>query len=175
MWQQAVADKTNEIPVMEDVLRGLLREGRGITVDALLTQRAIAQKLVAGGGESVMLVKGHQPQLQQDIRLVFQEPLARTETIAACEMVDHGHGHLEERRLTTSPALVGYSDWPGLAQVCPVERRGTVVKQSGPQQEEVVYGVTSLSPQRAGPGGVASGPAALADRQQGPLGAGCHV
>ena len=41
--QQAVADKTTELPVLEDVLRGLLLEGRVITVDALLTPRAIAQ------------------------------------------------------------------------------------------------------------------------------------
>jgi hypothetical protein len=37
VWQQAVADKTTEIPVLEDVLRGLLLEGWVITVDALLT------------------------------------------------------------------------------------------------------------------------------------------
>jgi predicted transposase YbfD/YdcC len=153
VWQQAVADKTNEIPVMEDVLRGLLLEGRVITVDALLTQRAIAQTLVEGGGDYVMIVKGNQPQLQHDIRLVFQEPLTRTETITACELVDHGHGRLEERRLTASPALVEYSDWPGLAQVFQVQRRVTV-KKSGVQREEVVYGVTSLSPDRAGPEGL---------------------
>jgi hypothetical protein len=28
-----------------------------------------------------------------------------------------GHGRIEQRNLTTSEALVGYSDWPGLAQV----------------------------------------------------------
>ena len=37
LWQQAVADKTKEIPVLEDVLHGLVVEGRVITVDALLT------------------------------------------------------------------------------------------------------------------------------------------
>jgi predicted transposase YbfD/YdcC len=153
VWQQAVADKTNEISVMEDVLRGLLLEGRVITVDALLTQRAIAQQLVEGGGDYVMIVKGNQPQLQQDIRLVFQEPIARTEIITACETVDYGHGRLEERRLTTSLALVGYSDWPGLAQVFQIERRVTV-KKSGTRRAEVVYGVTSLSPERARPEGL---------------------
>jgi predicted transposase YbfD/YdcC len=153
MGQQAVADKTNEIPVMEEILRGLVLEGRVITVDALLTQRRIAQHLVAGGGDDVMIVKGNQPQLQEDIRLVFQEPSAQTESIAACETVDQGHGRLEERRLTTSPALMGYSDWPGLAQVVQVERRVTV-KKSGAQRAEVVYGVTSLAPERASPEGL---------------------
>jgi predicted transposase YbfD/YdcC len=153
VWQQAVADKTNEIPVLEDVLRGLLLEGRVITVDALLTQRASAQCLVEGGGDYVMLVKGNQPQLQHDIGLVFQEPTALAETMTACDTLDHGHGRLEERRLTASTALVEYSDWPGLAQVFQVERRVTV-KKSGAQRAEVVYGVTSLSPERAGPAGL---------------------
>jgi len=153
VWQQAVADKTNEIPVLEEVLRGLLLEGRVITVDALLTQRAIAQRLVEGGGDYVMIVKGNQPQLQHDIRLVFQEPTALAETMTACDTMDHGHGRLEERRLTASTALVEYSDWPGLAQVFQVERRVTV-KKSGAQRAEVVYGVTSLSPERETPEGL---------------------
>jgi hypothetical protein len=51
VWQQAVADKTHEIPVLEEVLRGLLLEGRVITVDAWLTPRAIADRLVEGGGD----------------------------------------------------------------------------------------------------------------------------
>jgi predicted transposase YbfD/YdcC len=153
VWQQAVADKTNEMPVLEEVLRGLLLEGRVITVDAWLTQRAIADRLVEGGGDYVMLVKGNQPQLQHNIRLVFQESTALAETMTACDTMDHGHGRLEERRLTASTALVDYRDWPGLAQVFQVERRVTV-KKSGAQRVEVVYGVTSLSPERARPEGL---------------------
>jgi predicted transposase YbfD/YdcC len=100
-----------------------------------------------------MLVKGNQPQLQHDIRLVFQEPTVLAETMTASDTLDHGHGRLEERRLTASTALVEYSDWPGLAQVFQVERRVTV-KKSGVQRVEVVYGVTSLSPERVRPEGL---------------------
>jgi hypothetical protein len=49
-WQPAVADKTKEMPALEDVWRQVVVEGRVITVDAWLTPRAIAQHLVAGGG-----------------------------------------------------------------------------------------------------------------------------
>ena len=83
LWQQAVADKTNEISVLEDVWRGLVVEGRVITVDALLTQRAIAERIVQGGGDDVMMVKGNQPQLQHDIQLVFHEAHVLAETLAA--------------------------------------------------------------------------------------------
>jgi hypothetical protein len=51
LWPQAVAHKTHAIPVLEEVVRGLIVAGRVITVDALLTQRAIAQGIVEGGGD----------------------------------------------------------------------------------------------------------------------------
>jgi hypothetical protein len=49
-WPQAVADKTQAIPVLEDGLRALGGEGRVSTVDALLTQRASADRRVHDGG-----------------------------------------------------------------------------------------------------------------------------
>jgi predicted transposase YbfD/YdcC len=150
VWQQAVADKTNEIPVLEDVLRSLLLAGRVITVDAWLTQRTIAQRVVEGGGDEVMLVTGNQPQLQQDIRLVFQDPSTVGEARARIETVESGHGRIEKRRLTASAALTGGSDWPGLAQVFALERHVTR-KKRGAQHHEVVYGITSLGPDRADP------------------------
>lgn len=100
-----------------------------------------------------MILKGHQPQLHQDIDGVFHDPTVLAETMTASETVDSGHGRIEQRRLTASTALVGYSDWPGLAQVFHLERSVTL-KKRGAQRQEVVYGVTSLSPDRTGPAGL---------------------
>ena len=97
-----------------------------------------------------MLVKGHQPQLQHDMQRVCQEGHTSAETVSTAEMVDSGHGRIEQRRLTASSALVGYSDWPGLAQVFAIERSVTM-KQHGEQRHKVVYGVTSLSLDQADP------------------------
>jgi hypothetical protein len=49
--QQAGDDKTNEIPVALDLLRHMVLEGRIVTMDALLTQRQIAQHIVEAGGD----------------------------------------------------------------------------------------------------------------------------
>jgi hypothetical protein len=70
--------------------------------------------------------------------------------MTATETVDSGHGRLEQRRLTASVALAGYRDWPGLAQVFPLER-AVIMKKRGEQRHDVVYGVTSLGPDQAGP------------------------
>jgi hypothetical protein len=60
--QHAVADKTNEIPVALEWLRQVVLDGRVVTMDALLTQRAIAQQIVEAGGDDVMVGKDNQPQ-----------------------------------------------------------------------------------------------------------------
>jgi predicted transposase YbfD/YdcC len=152
LTQQAVAAKTNEIKEVETVLRQIVLTGRVVTMDALLTQRQVAQTIVNAGGDYVMIVKENQPQLKADIELVFTMPPAgdRQESVRT---VDVGHGRIETRNLTTSEALVGYSDWPGLAQVFEVGRH-VITKKTGTEQVEVVYGATSLSPERATPGRV---------------------
>jgi predicted transposase YbfD/YdcC len=152
LTQQAVAAKTNEIKEVETVLNQIVLTGRVVTMDALLTQRQVAQTIVDAGGDYVMIVKENQPQLKADIELVFTLPPAgdRQERVRT---VDVGHGRIETRNLTTSEALVGYSDWPGLAQVFEVGRH-VITKKTGPDRVEVVYGVTSLSSERATPGRV---------------------
>ena len=65
--QYAVDDKTNEITAVESLLCQLVLEGRIVTMDALLTQRHVAQTIVDKGGDYVMIVKDNQPQLRADI------------------------------------------------------------------------------------------------------------
>jgi hypothetical protein len=64
--------------------------------------------------------------------------------------VDLGHGRIEQRNLTTSAALVEYSDWPGLAQVFELGRH-VMFPKTGKERVEVAYGITSLRPERATP------------------------
>jgi predicted transposase YbfD/YdcC len=147
--QQAVDDKSNEISHVETVLRQLVLQGRVLTMDALLTQRHVAQTIVDAEGDYVMIVKDNQPQLRADIELVFTLPPAgdRQET---ARTVDIGHGRIEQRNITTSEALGGSSDWPGLAQVFELGRH-VITQKTGKERAEVVYGVTSLPPKRATP------------------------
>ena len=65
----------------------------------------------------------------------------------ATQINKHG-GRVEQRRLWVSDILVGYSDWPNLAQVCRLER--TVARKGGTSRE-LAYAVTSLSTQEANP------------------------
>jgi hypothetical protein len=83
------------------------------------------------------------------IELVFPLPPAgdRQETARTVEI---GHGRIEQRNLTTSEALAGYSDGPGLAQVLELGRH-VITPKTQKARSEVVYGVTSLGPERGTP------------------------
>ena len=148
--QRAVDAQTNEIAEIEEVLRQIVLKERVFTMDALLTQRHVAQTIVDAGGDYVMIVKDNQPQLRSDIELVCTLPPAGDRQESA-RTVDMGHGRIEQRNFTTRTALVGYSDWPGLTQVFELGRHVSI-KKTEQERVEVVYGVTSLSPERATPG-----------------------
>lgn len=61
--------------------------------------------------------------------------------------VDKGHGRITKRQLQASTRLAGHLDWPGLQQVCRIER---VVKEKGCETAEIAYAITSLTAKRAG-------------------------
>ena len=95
-----------------------------------------------------MPVKDNQPRLLWDLARLFADPALVAETGTGARTLDKGHGRLEVRRLRASTALVGYSDWPGLAQALCVEREVTRLN-TGEVRRERVYAVTSLAPERA--------------------------
>ena len=146
--QQGVPDDTNEIPVMHHVLHNLILAGRVVTADAQHTQPPIAQAILDAGGDYVMPVKKNQPQVYEDVATLFQESRVVADTLTDAQQTDFGHGRTTARRLTASTALVGYTDWPGVQQVFRLERQVTT-KKSGKRRREVVYGITSLPPERA--------------------------
>jgi hypothetical protein len=134
--QQAVAAKTHEITEVETVFGAIVLAGRIVTMDALLTQRQVAQTMGAAGGDDVMIVKDNQPELKAEIALVFTLPPAGDRQ-AHVRTVDIGHGRSETRTLTTREALVGSSAWPGLAQVFEVGRH-VLIQKTGQERVEVV-------------------------------------
>jgi hypothetical protein len=62
------------------------------------------------------------------------------------EVHGKGHGRVETRRIRTTTRLTGYLDWPGVKQVCLLER---VRRVKGKTTTEMACAVTSLGPERA--------------------------
>lgn len=63
------------------------------------------------------------------------------------ETVDKGHGRIEVRRLQSTASLNGHLvAWPGVQQVCRLERRRTIGDK---ESVETVYAITSLGRAKA--------------------------
>lgn len=154
MAQVNVSDKSNEISQADALLTMLVLQGKVITADAMLTQRAISRQIRQSGGHYLLVVKKNQPSLLDDCQMAFCElpRLADLPAEAACNgqaysCTEHG-GRLEERRLKSSRLLDGQTDWPGLRQVLKLERKVTH-KRRGTEWQETAYAITSLGTEEA--------------------------
>ena len=94
------------------LLEGCDIEGKDVTGDALLTQRALASYLVKRQAHHHFSVKGNQPALERDIALLF----AKREAADFVEATPPDHGRIETRRIWCSTALTTYLDFPTSAR-----------------------------------------------------------
>jgi predicted transposase YbfD/YdcC len=130
--QQAVDDKSNEITAIEALLQRLEVRGCVITVDALNTQKHLAQLIVEKQGDYVMALKGNHGLLHQEVSDYFSwlQQDARRLQRAGCdrfEQKDWGHGRVEVRRCYCFEATEedwpqALAQWPGLKSLVVIER-----------------------------------------------------
>lgn len=148
--QVAVEQKRNEISAAPALLLGRAGPGTVTTMDALLTQRSLAEQIEREGGYYLMVVKRNQRRLYDDLALFFQLPAiaADHEQSDRVQTVTKRHGRLERRTLECSTAGAEYLVWPGIAQIMRRTCERTVVK-TGKHSVEVSYGLTNLGSDEA--------------------------
>jgi predicted transposase YbfD/YdcC len=158
VWLQMVVekDKENEIVVAPQLLKRLDLCGKVVVADAMHAQRQLSLQIVESGGDFVWIIKDNQSNTRQAIEHLFapEKPVAGLGCppmdFQPAKTVDKAHGRLEERTITVSSLLKGYLDWPAVEQVFKVERRFTQLA-TGAVEQEVRFGLTSLSSQEASP------------------------
>jgi predicted transposase YbfD/YdcC len=144
--QVAVDGKSNEITAIPQLLALLDLNGALVTIDAIGCQKTIAQKVVTGGGDYVLIVKGNQELLLEDIQQTvgkaldgeLPERLVRTHTVR-----EQAHGRQETRSCVVVQHVAGIRDrqaWPHLRTVGMCRRERTV---NGQTSEEVWYFIGS--------------------------------
>jgi len=119
LGQLKTDDKSNEISAIPELLDMLCIEGATITIDAMGTQKAIAEKIVGGGADYVLALKGNQGTLLQDAEMVEREARPVRET----EEADKGHGRVETRRCQVyepTEWVRQNHDWAGLRSMVKV-------------------------------------------------------
>jgi len=146
LGQIAVDEKSNEIPAIPKLLELLDLHGALVTIDAMGCQKAIAAKVIEGGGDYVLTVKENQEHLQADIRAALNQ--AYESNFAGLEYdtyetQERGHGREEYRCYTVLHCTDGIrqaADWARLTTIglCYSERT-----LNGVTSEELRYFIGS--------------------------------
>ncbi len=121
--QQAVAEQSNEITAIPDLLALLDLQEAVVSIDAMGCQKAIAQTIVEAGADYVLALKDNHPTLYEDVQLWLETEVARGH-LPVLETVAKDHGRIEIRRYALSSQigwLEAKPEWAGLQAVGRVE------------------------------------------------------
>jgi predicted transposase YbfD/YdcC len=100
LGQTKVADKSNEITAIPELLQLLEITGCIVTIDAIGTQTEIAEMIIDGGGDYLLAVKENQGHLFEDVQYLFEVDVAQGFAYAEhsyAKTVNKGHGRMETR------------------------------------------------------------------------------
>lgn len=147
LGQVATEEKSNEITAIPELLRLVDIGGTIITIDAMGTQKVIAEQIVDAGADYVLALKGNQGTLHEEVIQYMEEQ--KENNFADVKAGRHttkekGHGREETRTYIQMPApesLSGFGDWKGFRSIGMVTRH-TVCK--GKETTQTRYFISSL-------------------------------
>jgi predicted transposase YbfD/YdcC len=147
LGQVACAEKSNEITAIPELLRLVDIEGAIITIDAMGTQKAIAEQIIDSGADYVLALKGNQETLHQAVIDHIDEQL--TNDFADAEARRHsttekGHGREEARSYIQMPvpeSLRELDMWKGLKTI---GMATLVCMRNGKETAETRFFISSL-------------------------------
>ena len=146
LGQVAVNEKSNEITAFPEFISQLEIRGAIITADAIHTQKASVKVVTEKKADYAFPVKENQPNLLEDIRLLFAEADAvefRGIDAAHWETLEKKGGRVEGRKyeLLSAQGLPGIEEWAGCQCVGRVKRKRSKGEKI---TEETIYYITSL-------------------------------
>ena len=103
--QEAIHEKTNEIPVFQEMLTYLDIEGKTVTADAMHCQRATCRKVIQHKGDYLFGLKENQPSLLEDVRLFFEGASAKD--LDSFQTVEKNAGRIEKGLAVKSRTFPG--------------------------------------------------------------------
>src|SRR3954452_14705579 len=138
LGQQACAEKSNEITAIPDLLKKIDVRGGIVTIDAMGTQKAIAEAVIGGGADFVLALKRNHESLHTAVIEHIDERL-EGDLEDAQELTTTGRGHgREERRtylqLPIPEVLPGKAGWEGLKSIGVV----TSLRREGEEESLVI-------------------------------------
>ncbi|GAB1355829.1 ISAs1-like element ISEc1 family transposase [Erysipelotrichia bacterium] len=130
--QLKVDEKSNEITAIPEILSVLDIYGCIVTIDAMGCQKDIAEKIIAGGGDYILALKGNQGNLHAQVKDFMNmsvetgfEDVPHEKTVT----IEKDHGRIETREyflVNELDWLENRQDWHGLNSVGVVVSRRTI-------------------------------------------------
>ncbi|WP_295396637.1 ISAs1 family transposase [uncultured Thiodictyon sp.] len=132
LGQVATDAKSNEITAIRQLLELLNIKGCIVTIDAMGCQTAIAEQIIAQGGDSLLALKGNQGTLAAEVEDAFIDADAKDDVgcdAQGLETSERGHERREIRRYRTLGDLSGVprsAVWEGMNMIGMVESQREV-------------------------------------------------
>jgi len=147
LGQQKVDDKSNEITAIPKLLDLLSLAGMIVSIDAMGTQKEIANQIIDKNADYVLALKGNHGKLHDDIRLFLEAEVGKTKgskITTSYEEIDKGHGRIEHRICYVSDHihwLEQRKQWRDLKTVIMVESHVSVGEHTTTERR---YYISSL-------------------------------
>ena len=148
LGQRKVDSKSNEITAIPKLIKVLELSGCLVTIDAMGTQKNIAQLIIEKGADYCLALKGNQGNIHEDVSQLFEYcRVQKWQNIDHnfFQTVDKGHGRIEIRRhwtLDNVEFLLDSEKWVGLKSIGMVESKRTI---NGETTLETRYYLNSFS------------------------------
>jgi predicted transposase YbfD/YdcC len=94
----AVKDKSNEITILPELLELLDLEGATVTLDAMGTQRDVAEQIIKQGGDYLLGLKANHGKIYDEATWLFNYNLEQQVAMAQTETFDVKQGRQETRK-----------------------------------------------------------------------------
>ena len=147
LGQKAVEEKSNEITAIPELLEKIRIKGQIITIDAMGTQTAIAEKIRQKRADYVLALKKNQYTLYEDVKEYFsnEEFLEKMRENGGYKKTqEKAHGQIETREYYQTEDIKWLSqkkNWKGLKSIVMEKKR---IEKAGKTTYEYRYFISSL-------------------------------
>lgn len=119
--QERVDQKSNEITAIPELLDALYVKGFLVSIDAMGCQKEIARKIIDKGGDYLLMAKGNQPSLREQVGDAFTEE--NRASMLRFEHLEASHGRIVTQLTWAAPAhraAVDTQEWPNCRTIAMV-------------------------------------------------------
>jgi predicted transposase YbfD/YdcC len=144
LGQKYIHEKTNEIPVFQDMLCRLNIKGKTITADAMHCQKDTCRMIIAKEGNYVLGLKGNQALFYREVEAFIKNPENTVQIEIFEAQIEKHNGRTESRtcyKITDTEQFSAAENWLGLKTIFAVKRITTTKYGTS---EETNYYITSL-------------------------------